>query len=361
MLLIFFLGDAWGQSDQSTGAKAPKTQGTGAGILGQSLPGAWRPFSDDSPWNTPIPDQAPIHPMSETLIRTMELESSHLALIHTYLTPIWVVDSDKMPLVRVRSDRIFDTWDKDGDGWSDVGAPLTPSMWGEPTGDGQICVVDPRKNLLWDISSYRWSRTGAYPVATTFDVWDLKGSGVADPPEGTRWVLRGGRGSGFSALAGMLRPEELQTGEVRHALVFSFNKIRMDVSGAHIFLPPACRSDGRAIGLQYPIMGMRLQLDPSLGEDDFDRWGLNREGRVLARALQKYGMYLGVSGGPMKLEVQLLGPDTRRNRLEWERRFPGFYENVKRIPTRAFRVLDTGKPRVRKWDGSLKPNLAIYE
>ncbi len=62
MLLIFFLGDAWGQSDQSTGAKAPKTQGTGAGILGQSLPGAWRPFSDDSPGTPPFRTRLPYTP-----------------------------------------------------------------------------------------------------------------------------------------------------------------------------------------------------------------------------------------------------------------------------------------------------------
>lgn len=324
------------------------------GIIGQSLPGTWRPFADDSPWNTPIPPSAPKHPDSDIVMVTVEQETDHVSLINTYLTPVWVVNAANMPLPQVRSDRIFDTWDQDRDGWSDVGAPLTPEMWGEPTEDGQICVVDPFRHLLWDISSYGWAGDGEqrYPVGTTFDIWDLKGSGVADPPEGTRWVLRGGRGSGFPALAGMIRPEELELGEIRHALCVSFPQNRRDVPGAQMYLPPASRSDGKYPGARFPIQGMRFQLDPTLTEADFEAWGLNREGKIVARALQTYGMYLGLNGGAMKLQVQLLGQDTLRNRAEWERRFPGFYSNVQRIPVTALKVIDTGFPRVRIWSGT---------
>ncbi len=327
-----------------------------AGIIGNSLPGTWRPFSKDSPWNTPIPTNAKVHPDSSLIMQTVQKEAKHLKLINTYLTPIWVVNSKNVPMVRVRSERIYDTWDKDYDGWSDVGAPLTPQMWGEPTEDGQICVVDPFKHTLWDISSYKWvTKDGrTFPCATTFDIWDLLKSGVAHPPKGTRWILRGGRGSGFPGIAGLIRPEELKMGRIRHALVFSFNKNRRDVTGACIFLPPACRSDGSFVGIQYPIEGMRFQLDPTLTDSDFDRWGLNREGKIVARALQTYGMYLGLSGGAMKLEVQLLAPTPQGNRLKWEKLFPGFYKNIQRIPTRAFRIIYTGEPIIRMWTGRLK-------
>ena len=334
-----------------------------SGVIGNSLPGTWRPFSKDSPWNTPISANAKIHPYSPYIMETVLKEVKHIALINRYLCPIWVVNSKNVPMVRVRSDRIFDTWDKNYDGWSDVGAPLTRKMWGEPTEDGQICVVDPFRHRLWDISSYRWVRRGGkyYPRATTFDIWNLLGLGVASPPKGTRWVLRGGRGSGFPGIAGIIRPEELKSGEIRHALVFSFNKNRIDETGANIFISPASRSDGSFKGIQYPIEGMRFQLNPVLTERDFDAWGLNREGKILARALQKYGMYLGLGGGAMKLEVQLLGPTPLVNRLKWERSFPGFYKNIKRIPTQALRVIYTGEPVIREWEGHLRPDKAIHE
>ena len=75
--------------------------------------------------------------------------------------------------------------------------------------------------------------------------------------------------------------------------------------------------------------------------------GLGREARILARALQTYGMYLADSGGAMALQAQLLGPGKALNRREWEARFPDFYRDVSKIPTHEFRVIDTGRPVVR--------------
>lgn len=366
VMLLAALLSAVAAASASTPMVMQVAAGQHPGIIGQSMPGDWRPFSDDSPWNSPVGENPAIHPDNDKIMATVTTEAKSLALITKYLTPIWVVDSGKMPLVRVRSDRIYDTWDKDNDGWSDDGVPLVKEMWGEPTEDGQICIIDPARNLLWDISTYRWSRKGLgdYPTATTLDVWNLKGSGMYPPgEEGTRWVLRGGRGSGIPALAGIIRPEELEVGEIRHALCFSFTKMRGSlVDRQHIFLPPASRSEGNSIGRQYPIEGMRLQLDPSLTDKDFDRWGLTREGRIVASALQRYGMYLGLGGGAMKLEVQLLGPSREANLREWERRFPGFYKTIKKIPTDRLRVLYTGEPVTRIFPrGMLRQNSAMYE
>ncbi len=39
----------------------PEEHGKG-GYLGMSLPGWWRPFAADSPWNMPIGDKPAIHP-----------------------------------------------------------------------------------------------------------------------------------------------------------------------------------------------------------------------------------------------------------------------------------------------------------
>jgi len=188
------------------------------------------------------------------------------------------------------------------------------------------------------------------PTCSTFNVWDLTGSGTGAPHyEGWRWQTRGGRGSGFPLIAGLIRPEEILTGEIRHAMVFTFSHNRKPAAGpnAQIFIPPACRSDGQYTGAEYPIEGMRFQLDPTLTGTDFDRWGLNREGKALAQALQRYGMFLGDNGGAMALQPQLLGPTRQLHRRRWEAAVPGFYENVKRIPTRCFRVVYTGEPIVK--------------
>ncbi|MBF8275172.1 MAG: hypothetical protein HW390_245 [Candidatus Brocadiaceae bacterium] len=322
---------------------------TNQGIIGNSLPGSYRPFSDDSPWNKPIPKNIPTHPDSQKIIAFAVTQAKNIRLTKSYTIPVWVVNSKNIPHVKMRSDVIFDTWDKDRDGWSDVGVPLTETMYPEPSPEHHLCIVDPLKNTAWEFGYYTRMEDGT-PRCTTFNIWDLTGSGVGNPFEGRRWRARGGRASGFPLIAGLLRPEELAAGEIRHALAFGFVQNRGDKDDVYetFIYPPACRSDGKFEGTQYPVEGMRFQLDPTLGEKDFNAWGLNREGKIVARALQKYGMFLGDSGPAMALWPQLLGPSKEENLKRWEELYPGFYKNVEKIPTSKFRVLYTGEPVTQK-------------
>jgi hypothetical protein len=265
-----------------------------------------------------------------------------------------VVDADSVPKLKVRSDLIYDEWDRDRDGWSDVGVPLQRDMWAEPTADGHIIVLDPQQHTSWEMSRFEWLSDGT-PKSTTFNVWDLRGSGAGSPQAPGRWQTIGGRGSGFPLIAGLLRPEELVAGEVRHALVFTNRKNRRAENGQDIFIPPASRSDGRCPGNQFPIEGMRFQLDPALTERDFDAWGLSKEARLVARALQRYGMYLGDNGGPMAIQVQLLKKDLVTSHSEWERMFPNLFDSIEKIPTNRFRVVQTGPPVQKGKLKTIKP------
>ncbi len=318
-----------------------------AGVIGNSLPGTWRPFETTSPWNTPIPTGAPTHPDSAGIMAGVTATMGNVRLSRSYTIPVWVVNGDNLTPVRVRSDYIFDFWDTDRDGWSDIGIPLTPEMWAEGTSDGHICIVDPFRRMAYEMSKFSRLDDGT-PTCTTFNVWATDGRGHGDPNEGRRWQVRGGRGSGFALIAGLIRPEELTAGEIRHALAFSYPTNRMADDGSNIFLlPPACRSDGRYAGASYPIEGMRFQLDPAATEADFTAWGLNREGKIVARALQKYGMFVGDNGGAMVIYAQLLRPTGDENVAEWERLFPGIFHNIERIPTSRLRVVYTGAPTTK--------------
>jgi hypothetical protein len=186
------------------------------------------------------------------------------------------------------------------------------------------------------------------PHCTTFNIWSLGGPGVGNSNEGDRWGTRGGRGSGFPLIAGLLRPEEVEVGEIRHALTFTFSEVRGMADGSDIFIaPPACRGDGDFVGTQYPIEGMLFQLDPEATNADFDAWGLTAEGRIVARALQLYGMFLGDRGGDMKIQVQLLSPNASKHRSLWDARLPDLYRTVEKIPTNRLRVIYTGEPTIK--------------
>jgi hypothetical protein len=318
----------WGSSAEAGGERRP----------GNTLPGDWRPFSDDSPWNTPIPADAVPHPDSALVLRTLEHEAASLRLANSYTIPVWVVNSDELPQHHAVSPYPFDTWDQDLDGVTEATVPVAAGMYAEATRDGHIAIIDLFKGMSWEMSRYQGLLKGRVRC-TTFNIWDLTGPGVGDGNEGVRWTARGGRGSGFPIVAGLIRPEALSAGEIRHALVFTFPKNRK-----RVFVAPASRTDGRWVGSEYPLEGMRLQLDPTLTNADFDAWGLTREARVVARALQHYGMFDGDNGGAMALQPQLLGPTPREHRARWESLAPGFYDSVQRIPTRHFRVVDTGPP-----------------
>ncbi|MCI4626007.1 MAG: hypothetical protein L3V56_08595 [Candidatus Magnetoovum sp. WYHC-5] len=315
--------------------------------ISNSIAGDWRPFSDDSPWNTEISTEAQVHEDSDLIISAILNEATYIRFAEEYIIPVWVVDSSTITSVKVNGSNMFDRWDTNRDGWTDVGAPVTRQMWTEPTEDSHLCVIDLDKNMAWDFSAFKWQSTSKYPTTSTFNIWQLTSTGVGNPDAGFEWHAQGSRGSGFPLIAGLIRPEELNTGEIRHALIFTFTKNRRADSKGSIFLPPACRSDGKYTGNKYPIEGMRFQLDPSLTENDLTRLGLSREGKIVARALQKYGMFLGDNGGAMALQMQLLGATKTENKAKWESLFPGFYDNIQNIPVSKFRVIYTGEPIIK--------------
>ena len=335
------------RADRAAEAVAALASIEAAEVIGNTMPGSWRPFEDSSPWNTPIPADAPTHPDSDSIIAYANARAQNLSYSRSYTIPMWVVDARQIAPVTVRSDRIFDWWDVDRDGWSDVGVPITRSMWQEQTQDGHICIVDPTSGIAWEMSRFDWPEGGP-PQCTTFNLWSLHESGYGNPNEGDRWGTRGGRGSGFPLIAGLLRPEEVEAGEIRHALTFTFSGVRMGSNGEAMFIwPPACRGDGNVTGEQYPVEGMRFQLDPDATDADFDSWGLSAEARIVARALQTYGMFLGDRGGDMKIQLQLLAKDSDEHRRLWDERFPGFYRAIEGIPTNRLRVVYTGEPTLK--------------
>jgi len=351
-----------------------------ATIIGNSMPGDWRPFSSTSPWNTPIPESAGIHSNSTQIMSLAESRRDHILLSSAFGSPLWVVNSSNaLPITTnvvattnliwtyMKSTQgIFYEWDADNNMTSDIPIPLASTMYPEPQSDGHICILDPYSNLVYELSAHHgwgegemWSTNEAHnpPECTTFNRWDLNGDGYgADPttlPTNSIWWARGGRGSGFPAIAGMVRPEELQAGEINHALIFTFGLNRWVPEGSHNIMmwPPACRSDGWYTnnvpsGAIYPIEGMRFRLDPSLTEEQFTGWGLTEEARIVARALQKYGMYLGDNGGSMIISLQMLGTNVTTNLDAWDRIAPYFHDSVDNIPTDAFYVVDDPNQQV---------------
>jgi hypothetical protein len=96
-----------------------------------------------------------------------------------------------------------------------------------------------------------------------------------------------------------VRPCEIARGRIRHALAFAYPGTTPN------WVYPATHSDGRTpVGAGLP-MGTRLQLDPSIGVQTIkDEWGCTGPCLTIARALQRYGMYLIDTSGRSKLMME---------------------------------------------------------
>ena len=137
------------------------------------------------------------------------------------------------------------------------------------------------------------------------------------------------RAAGVPLIAGLIRPEEIKQGKIAHALVFAYYTPKRG-----IYVQPASNSDGMSTRSGAIPEGARLQLDPSL---DIDKLKLKPAARIIAKALQEYGMYLGDAAGGFSLYAEVF--PGKKNK--WE----GILDNFAlfNIPTEKFRVLKLGK------------------
>lgn len=323
------------------------------GYIGVGFPGGWRPFSDDSPWNTPIGANPVIDRNSGTIIAAMAAVKPNIKMTNAgYTIPIHAVNSDKAKKVTVKtSTNIFDAFDTNRDDLADFQMPLPDAAFGEGTSDGHITIIDPYKKVAWECSRFnRAVMESGGNFCSTFNVWDLTGKGTGTAFEGERYDFRGGRAAGFPNVAGLLRPEELEGANMpMHALVFGFPYPRKGAEPAwDILRMPATRTDGKVTGEQWPMQGMRLQLDPSITEAQMrNTWGITSDAAIkVAKTLQTYGMYFGDTSGSLTIFSQMINPaDTMPDGTGspyWEAKFPGLYEDVKKIPTTSFRILQEG-------------------
>jgi hypothetical protein len=299
---------------------------------------AWRPFSNDSPWNTPIPDNPAIDPNSDALIADFETSSEwgeHLDVnIGGYSIPLYWAD-ENTPLTEVRCD--IGGMGFSGDNGMDATAmvPIPDSAAPDPESDHHLLIVDRSTNLEWGM----WNTVndnGTWTCGLGANI-DLLGTGVR--PNATQnptwYTSHGARACGFPLVAGLIRMEEIEAGKIEHALIVAYPHIR---SGW--FTPPASTaqaSNGQGAEPDRGIpCGGRIQLDPRI---DLDTLGLTRSGRIICLALQKYGAYVGDYSGAMSLYAE----NSPEAQDYWASGVLDTYELQDIIDIAWFRVIEQGE------------------
>jgi hypothetical protein len=239
---------------------------------------ASRWYSEESPFNTPIPAHPVIDPESAQMAQRMtESLGAFEVAVKRWSVPVYYADSTTKRYNVPMTDS----------GLTAFGVPIPPNAlpsapFPPEQTDGAMTVFDTSTNCEYDFWEARkqdddsWTARGVNRIRADSDGIYVRGASA--------------RGSGFALGAGLIRPEELRAGAIRHALVFSLPSEYVKGGGP---VPPATESDGRSTLEGAIPEGARVQLAPGFDVNTLKyRWQ-----RTIARALQLYGMYLADRGG----------------------------------------------------------------
>jgi hypothetical protein len=259
------------------------------------------PFKADGWRNKPLPADAPLKPHSALLRdELVDQVNDSLALpsppqnagtwVNTteYTAPVYVVPPGQ-PTVRVDDPQnraaLQAQWDN---------VPLPPDAQPASGTDSELTVYQPSTNTIWDFWRIRKDATGQWVAeygGRMPNVHQHEGH-WENPPTGSG-AGYGATATSIAFLAGQQRIEEIRRGVIDHAVDFSVTSPR----GRDGWCWPAQRTDRASLYRRDDAAipaGQRFRLPADL---DIDSLPLTPYAKILAKAVQKYGMVARDSGG----------------------------------------------------------------
>jgi len=236
-------------------------------------------FPADNLWNTPVED-LPVDPDSNAYITTI---GANRGLHPDFGSGTWAGGPIGIPYTVVDGSQAEVAVDFDYADESDPGPypiPADASIEGGDlsSGDRHVLVLDRDNCMLYELFSAYPQPDGSWEAGSGA-VFDLRSNALR--PEG--WTSADA--AGLPILPGLVRYDEVASGEIQHALRFTAPQTR------RAYVWPARHYASSLTGANYPPMGKRFRL-----KTDFDISGFSEEMQVILRALKKYGMILADNG-----------------------------------------------------------------
>jgi hypothetical protein len=265
-------------------------------------------FPADNAWNADI-SAAPLHPRSASMIARLG------GRLHPdfgenpeYGIPYLVVPADEPPVAI--------TYDAYGDE-SDPGPfpiPLDAPIEGGSASDGDRHVLVVQQGTCQLFELYRAFPTAGGWTADSGARFDLSSNALR--PLG--WTSADA--AGLPILPGLVRYDEVAAGAIDHAIRVTFSQTQRG------YILPATHFASSSTDPDLPPMGLRLRLAAT-----YDISGLTGQARVIATAMQRYGLIVADNGSNWFFQG---GTDPRWNDDD--------LSQLKAIPGSAFEVVDTG-------------------
>lgn len=233
-------------------------------------------FPADNPWNTDISDFL-VHPNSDAFINSIGRD----IFLHAdfggkgeYGIPFITVGNGQKMM-----DIHFTAYGHESDP-GPYPIPLNAPIEGGPDSewDRHVLAVNTDTCMLYEL--YK-----AYPKGNS---WDAEGGAVfnlrSNKLRPQYWTSADA--AGLPIFAGLVRYDEVMSGEIKHALRFTVSSTQRG------FIPPATHFASSKTDENLPPMGLRFRL-----KSDYDTSRFTGQARVILEALKKYGMIVADNGG----------------------------------------------------------------
>jgi hypothetical protein len=254
-------------------------------------------FPANNIWNVSV-NTLPLHANSATFVNTIgATKPTHMDFgSGLYLGRPIGIPFVTVPGTQPKVPITFDVADE-----SDPGPyPIPPDVPIEggaafPDGDRHVIVLDRSTCKLYETGNAFQNPANVW-VGYAGAVFDLNSHALRP----ATWTSADA--AGLPILPGLLRYDEVNSGEITHALRFTVPQTR------NTFVWPARHKASALTGTQYPPMGTRFRLRasyPEVKSPPFSAHSL-----TIIRALKKYGMILADNGSPWYISG---APDERWN------------------------------------------------
>jgi len=285
--------------------------------------GCGRPYTAASPWNTPIGSSPAIDAHSEEHVQALGGPLTSDPAQYTF--PVYEIKRGTSPL-RVHVQGVFSSVTNGGRRLRirtrpTIRLPIPPGAQAAAGSDAQMIIVDRRTGDEWGVWRARRGSDG-WRIQNGYH-YNVRWNGV--PPRDARDAPFGSRGAGVPYLAGLVRPCEIARGRIDHALAFAYDY----PTSRYVY--PAAKSDGLSRDPADLPEGSRLQLEPRLSRRHLRLLGCTGACLTIARALQRYGMYVIDNSGRPKVMMEYEGTGRWRGLVNARTASP--------IPMHALRVI----------------------
>lgn len=283
-------------------------------------------FPANNIWNKAV-DALPLDPNSSAYIQTLGSRGLH----PDFGSGLWEGAPIGIPYISVGGNQSKVKVSFEYASESDAGPYPIPSNvpiegGSDSSGDRHVLIVDKDNCKLYELFAAYPNPDGSWRAGSGA-IFDLKSNALRPDT----WTSADA--AGLPILPGLVRYDEVASGEIRHAIRFTAPQTR------NTYTWPARHTASSLSGAQYPPMGQRFRLKAS-----FDISKFSPEVQVILRAMKKYGLILADNGSSWYIGG---APDARWNN-------DALVSEMARVPGSAFEAVDVSGLRISANSGESK-------